>query len=150
MNKKTPKTLDLEFKRTIAAEPKAVFDGWINGTVPGTPWHKAAQSIRNPVKNGLYYFRMQGDNGRHSTYGRFLKVERPKLVQMTWVAEFTYGLESIVTLRLKPAGAKTELTLRHEKLPADEMGRRHKDGWMYYLDALAKMGPKMGPQKQLR
>jgi uncharacterized protein YndB with AHSA1/START domain len=66
--------------------------------------------------------------------GRFTIVDRPKKVQYTWMSRHTRGLESVVTVTFQKKGDETLLTLNHANLPADEMGRAHKDGWKHYAD----------------
>jgi uncharacterized protein YndB with AHSA1/START domain len=70
-------------------------------------------------------------------YGRFVKLERPTIVEHTWMSEPTKGLESVVTVTLEKRGADTLVTLRHSGVPDDEMGRKHQEGWGWMLGALA-------------
>ncbi|MEO7149585.1 MAG: SRPBCC domain-containing protein [Rhodanobacteraceae bacterium] len=69
-------------------------------------------------------------------YGRYLRVESPRLLEFTWVSEHTRGKESVVTIELTPLGKQTELRLTHEGLPDEEMAHAHRGGWTYFLDAL--------------
>jgi len=41
------------------------------------------------------------------------------------------------TRAMESRGDQTEVTLRHSGVPDDEMGRRHKEGWTWFLNALA-------------
>ena len=71
-------------------------------------------------------------------YVRFLRVDRPRSVEYTWVSEATKGVESIVEVTFEPRGDQTEVTLRHSGVPDDELGRQHKDGWTWILSMLAE------------
>ena len=71
-------------------------------------------------------------------YGRFLRIDRPRKVEYTWVSEATKGLESIVAITFEPRGSQTEVTLRHTGVPDDDLGRQHKDGWTWMLSMLAE------------
>jgi uncharacterized protein YndB with AHSA1/START domain len=66
-----------------------------------------------------------------------VKLERPKLVEYTWMSEATKGAESTVTFTLEKQGGDTKVTLRHAGVPDDALGRQHKDGWEWILGALA-------------
>ena len=54
------------------------------------------------------------------------------------MSEATQGVESVVTVTFEALGDETEVTLRHAKVPDDEMGRRHAEGWAWMLDILAE------------
>jgi len=65
-------------------------------------------------------------------------MERPRLVEHTWVSEATRGVESMVSVTFQPRNGQTELVLRHSGVPDDEMGRRHEEGWGWVLSMLAE------------
>src|ERR1700730_19240924 len=71
------------------------------------------------------------------SYGRFVQIHRPRLVEYTWMSEATQGAESVVNVTLEARGEETEVLLRHSGVPDDEMGRQHKEGWAWMLSALA-------------
>jgi uncharacterized protein YndB with AHSA1/START domain len=129
---------DITVTRTIPASPENVFDLWINPKSPGGPWFGGERVIVNPVVDGLFYLAAKHEGRTWPHYGRFVRLERPRLVEYTWMSEATKGAESIVTLTMEPRGAETEVTLRHSGVPDDEMGRRHKDGWTWILNTLAE------------
>jgi len=128
---------DITVTRTIPASAEKVFDVWIDQNSPGGPWFGAERVILDPVVDGLFYFAHKHEGRIWPHYGRFTKVNRPRLVEYTWMSEATKGAESVVTLTLEPRGEQTEVTLRHSGVPDDELGRRHKEGWTWILSALA-------------
>ncbi len=133
------KLTDITVSRTIPAPPEKVFDVWIDPKSPGGPWFGAHRVILNPVVDGLFYLAVKNDEGRAwPHYGRFLHIDRPRLVEYTWMSEATKGAESIVTVTMESQGEQTEVTLRHSGVPDDEMGRQHKEGWTWVLSALAE------------
>lgn len=129
--KKSAKTLEFQFERTILAPPGEVFDAWLNPKIPGTPWHKAYKLILNPKVDSFFYLRARGTRTPH--YGRFTELERAGRIQHTWVSPNTLGEESRVTLTFKKMGEDTEMTLLHSDLPDTEEGRAHEKGWNYFL-----------------
>jgi uncharacterized protein YndB with AHSA1/START domain len=129
---------EVTVSRTIPASPQNVFDVWMDPKSPGGPWFGSDRVILNPVVDGLFYLAMKHEGRTWPHYGRFLKIERPRVIEYTWMSEATQGAESIVTVTLEPRGEQTEVTLRHSGVPDDEMGRKHKDGWAWVLSALAE------------
>jgi len=128
---------DITVNRTIPAPAEKIYDVWIDPKSPGGPWHGAERVIFNPVVDGLYYLAIKHEGRTWPHYGRFTKMERPRLVEFTWMSEGTKGAESVVTVTLQPRGDQTEVTLRHAGVPDDELGSRHKEGWTWILSALA-------------
>jgi uncharacterized protein YndB with AHSA1/START domain len=128
---------DITVNRTIPAPAEKIYDVWIDPKSPGGPWHGAERVIFNPVVDGLYYLAIKHEGRVWPHYGRFTKLERPRLVEFTWMSEGTKGAESVVTVTLQPRGDQTDVTLRHAGVPDDELGRQHKEGWTWILNALA-------------
>ncbi len=129
--------IEITVTRMIPATPEEVYDVWVEPNSPGGPWHGAARLIVNPVVDGLFYFAVNHEGRVWPHYGRFVKLERPKLVEYTWMSEATKGAESTVTFTLEKQGGDTKVTLRHAGVPDDALGRQHKDGWEWILGALA-------------
>ncbi len=131
-------TTDLTVSRTIPAPVARVFDVWMDPKSPGGLWYGADRVIVNPVVDGLFYLAMSQGGRSWPHFGRFVRIERPGLMEFTWMSEATKGLESVVTVTFEPRGEETEVTLRHAGVPDDEMGRQHKDGWTWVLSMLAE------------
>jgi uncharacterized protein YndB with AHSA1/START domain len=132
------KLTEITVSRTISASPENVFDVWMDAKSPGGPWFGSDRVILNPIVDGLFYLAVKHEGRTWPHYGRFLQIDRPRVVEYTWMSEGTKGAESIVTVTLEPRGEQTEVTLRHSGVPDDEMGRKHKDGWAWVLSALAE------------
>jgi uncharacterized protein YndB with AHSA1/START domain len=128
---------DITVNRTIPASAEKIYDVWIDPKSPGGPWHGAERVIFNPVVDGLYYLAIKHEGRIWPHYGRFTKMERPHLVEFTWMSEGTKGAESVVTVTLQQRGDQTDVTLRHAGVPDDELGHQHKEGWTWILNALA-------------
>ena len=128
---------DITVNRTIPASAEKIYDVWIDPKSPGGPWHGAERVIFNPMVDGLYYLAIKHEGRIWPHYGRFTKMERPHLVEFTWMSEGTKGAESVVTVTLQPRGDQTDVTLRHAGVPDDELGHQHKEGWTWILNALA-------------
>jgi uncharacterized protein YndB with AHSA1/START domain len=131
------KLTDITVSRTIPAPAEKVYDVWIDPKSPGGPWYGAERVILNAVVEGLFYLAVKHEGRIWPHYGRFTKLNRPGLIEHTWMSEATKGAESVVTITLEPRGNQTEVTLRHSGVPDDEMGRQHQEGWTWVLSTLA-------------
>ena len=127
---------DLTMSRTIPASVAEVFDVWLDPKSPGGLWFGCERLIINPIVDGLFYnvFMHEGRGCAH--YGRFVRIDRPRRIEHTWVSEATRGLESVVTLTLEPRDGQTQVTLLHTGLPDAEAVRQHEAGWTSMLSAL--------------
>jgi uncharacterized protein YndB with AHSA1/START domain len=128
------KKIEVKVERTIPAAPSEVFDGWLNPKIPGNPWNLAEKLLLTPKVDGFFYWTIKGT----AHYGRFTELERPGLIQCTWVSPSTSGLESVVTVTFKKQGKNTLMTLVHSGLPDTDGGRGHEKGWNFFLDSFLK------------
>jgi uncharacterized protein YndB with AHSA1/START domain len=116
------KVTDITVAREIPASAEKVFDVWIDRNSPGGPWFGAERIILNPVVDGLFYFAVKHEGRTWPHYGRFLRIDRPRRVEYTWVSEATKGVESVVAVTFDPHGDQTEVTLRHTGVPRRRNG----------------------------
>ena len=137
-NVKAMGTFHIDVARSYAARPEQVFDAWVNPASVKAWLAEGEKAIVDPREDGLFFLEMPYQGRRYPHYGRYLRVERPRLLEFTWVSEGTHGKESVVTIGLAARGGNTELTLTHEGLPDQEMADSHKGGWSQILDGLTK------------
>src|SRR6266851_9497261 len=102
--------------REIAAKPREVFEAWTDPKHPASPWSKLngiRMAIVNPAVDGLFYINMGPPMPLATHFGRFLRLNKPKLIEHTWASEGTLGAETLVRITLKAKGDGTLFSLHH-------------------------------------
>ncbi len=103
----------LEMPRSYDASPERVFRAWTDPASLKAWLAEGGDVVADPRPGGLFYLGMQHSGAIRPHYGRYLRVENPRLLEFTWVSEHTQGKESVVTLEFTPRGSRTELRLTH-------------------------------------
>lgn len=122
-------TVEREMKAELYEAWTEKFDRWF--AEPG-------ELMMVPEVDKPYFFRNRKEWGSHPHYGRFIELEKNKLVVMTWVTgkDATEGAETVVKVELTPTEKGTHLRLTHSGF-ADERSRDgHKENWPAGLETL--------------
>jgi uncharacterized protein YndB with AHSA1/START domain len=119
----------LSVEREMSASPAALFQAWTTKfdawfATPGTLLMRGA--LDSP-----FFFEVHAQGNRYPHYGRFLRLEPDRLVELTWVtgAGGTEGAETVMTVELEPRDSGALLRLRHAGFATDEAARGHEQAW---------------------
>jgi uncharacterized protein YndB with AHSA1/START domain len=126
--------LQMATERSMTASPAALFRAWTEGF---DRWLAEPGSLLvTPQVNGLYFFQTAHGGLRVPYYGRFLRLEPDRLVELTWVSLGTRGFETVVTIELTPHGTGTTLRLTQSGFPDAELRDAHDAAWPTFLAQL--------------
>ena len=132
----------LEVRKRIPASREEVFDAWLNPKsveqwMHGGPTMSCRAKI-DPRIGGSFKIDMIAKEKTYEHTGVYKRIERPKLLEFTWISEGTNQQESVVTIELFDRGEETELLLKHRLLPSQDEVKSHRGGWTEIVDTLAR------------
>jgi uncharacterized protein YndB with AHSA1/START domain len=131
--------------RDMTSPPEVIYRAWTEQldrwlAEPGTVLMKAEANApfffesRSP-------FEPRAAGGRQAHYGRFLKLARDTLIEMTWVTgpHGTGGTETVLSIELQRIEGGTRLRLTHGGFADDATCAQHAEAWPLVLEQLEEL-----------
>ncbi|OBK71886.1 SRPBCC domain-containing protein [Mycobacterium sp. 1274761.0] len=132
----------VRLQRVMPAPPDVVFDEWIDREAL-REW-MCPRPVRvldvtvEPHVGGTVRFDVDDSGTRVVISGRFLAIDRPRLLRFTWTnSNWPEATDSVVTVTFEPVGdGETLMSLKHSLLPPEEL-ESFDSGWALTVDQLA-------------
>ncbi len=136
----------LRLSRRIKAPREAVFRAFTDPAALAKwfgPEGVQVTEVEVDLRAGGAYSMVFGetDGESHGLSGVYREISPPERMFMSWAWDHGVmaGVETLVTIEFSAAGAETEMTLIHEKLPSRKSLDMHTQGWTSTFDCLDRV-----------
>lgn len=130
----------LTVKRVIAADPETLFEALTNQKIMKQWFYASADegwsaSVDNdPKEGGNFKVDMHSPKDTYSHEGTYKEIVPNKKIVFTWNSHVVS--DTVVTITLNKVNGGTEVKLKHDFMPSEEMKKNHTEGWTQILENL--------------
>ena len=128
--------LSMTVECQMKADAGAIYEAW---TEKFDCWFaEPGELIMVPEVDRPWFFKNRKDWGSHPHYGRFVELDKDRLIVTTWLTGKggTAGAETIIRVELTPEDGFTLLRLTHSGFQDEEARQGHLDNWPEGLECL--------------
>ncbi|MDX1618960.1 MAG: SRPBCC domain-containing protein [Balneolaceae bacterium] len=131
--------LELTVKRVIDADRETIFEALTDQNIMQKWFYAGPDGWSATVENdasvgGSYRIDMHGENDTYSHEGVYREIVPNEKLVFTWNSQSVQ--DTVVTITLTEVDGGTEVSLRHEFMPNEEMKKNHTEGWTVILQRL--------------
>jgi uncharacterized protein YndB with AHSA1/START domain len=131
----------LTFVRHIRAAPEKVWNAFVDPREILCWWGPDAGptvSAETDVRVGggfkVVFETLTGE--RFENNGKYLELDPPRRIVMSWRLSATPGIESRVTVSIEATQAGSKLTIQHDGFSDDGLAATHEQGWTGAIDKM--------------
>ena len=120
-------------EQDMRASPAAIYRAW---TSDWERWFAAPGSLlMRAAPDEPFFFLVEHEGQRYPHYGRFLRLEPDRLVELTWLTGRggSEGAETVVTLEIEPRGKGSRIALTHRGFYREESRAENEQAWPHVL-----------------
>lgn len=132
----TQRPFTMTVERQMKASAHDLYEAW---TSKFDKWFaQPGETFMVPEVDRPFFFYNRRDWGRHGHYGRFLELQKDRLIEMTWLTGKggTFGAETVLRVELIPQAGGVLLRLTHSGFDDEKSCQGHKDNWPEALEIL--------------
>lgn len=146
-------TTSITLRREIAATAHELFDALLDPEMLSEimrPGSKSRATVSTDARvGGTFSIEMYRDDNTYPHAGTYLTIDRPHVLEFTWISLATKGMSSKVRIEFHVLNTdvkkpRTEVVLRHDQLFDEAAAKGHTEGWTDILVIMDGLFAKQG------
>jgi uncharacterized protein YndB with AHSA1/START domain len=135
----------MRIEREYAASAEEVFDAWTSPEVmrrwlhPGADWNTPVAEADLRVGGEIRVVMRRPDGTGGESRGRYVSIERPHRLVMTWTFDDEPTNEQLIELSFSESEGTTTVLMVNSGISTDGRRQRQEEGWRGCLERLAEL-----------